>query len=223
MRTNKYAVFSSAAIGVLALETAIILNRQECTFAANLFSGIFSSTVLAFSLSIIGYINDRIKTLEKFYSYAEKAAANLNLYKNNGDIETTIDIILQIDRFDYLELDNAYGDICFLFQDEKKRKYIYDSIYGKTIKIRKLIREISYHINVYKNINNGNITVMRNFVGEIDKEIMKRTDKNIKNSDGSITHFSSAQNQLVLDILSELGGKYYDLMYPWKKGEKNGH
>ena len=153
----------------------------------------------------------------KFYSYALKVAANYNKYDNEDGLEVAIDSVLQMDDFDYLELDNAYGDMSFFFHDKRTRKYIYNAIYSKTLDIRNLIKEKSYHFKIYRKSVNGNKAVMQKFIDEIDAAIMARSTHVCRNEDGTEMTVASCENKLVLDLHKEIGGKYYDLMYPFKK------
>lgn len=225
MRINKYSMIITSAITIIALILAITLNYLELDFYANLFSGIFASGLLTFILAIVGYLVERKRTLEKFYSYSLKAIANYNKFENDGNLERTIDIILQMDSFDYLELDNAYGDISFLFNNRSNREYIYNSIYGVTMELRQLIREKAFHFREYrKPAPEGtrvfrNTRVMQEFVNEIDAQIMNRTEQEIQKDDGTAVKISSAKNKIVIALCEELSGRYYRIMYPFRKKE----
>ena len=225
MRINKYSMIITSAITIIALILAITLNYLELDFYANLFSGIFASGLLTFILATVGYLVERKKTLEKFYSYSLKAVANFNKFENDGNLERTIDIILQMDNFDYLELDNAYGDISFLFNNRTNHKYIYNSIYGVTMELRQLIREKAFHFREYrKPAIEGtrvfrNTHVMQEFVNEIDAKIMSRTETEVLKDDGTAVKISSVKNKVVIELRKELSGRYFDVMYPWCKRE----
>lgn len=225
MRVNKYSTYITSGITIIALILAIIFNYNKLDFCANLFSGIFASALLALILAVIGYFVERKRTLEKFYSYAQRAAANYNRYENDGNLERTIDIILQMDGFDYLELDNAYTDISFLFNDKAKREYINNSIYKVTMELRDLIREKAYRFKEYRKPAPEGTQVFRNthlmqkFVDEIDERIMSRTERNIQKDDGTVAKISSVKNEVVIALRTELSGRYYDIMYPCHKKE----
>lgn len=149
MRINKYSIYFTSGITIIALIAAIVFNCYNFTFCANLFSGIFASGLLALILTVIGYFVERKRTLEKFYSYAQKAVKNFNSYENDGDLERTIDTILQMDSFDYIELGNAYTDISFLFNNKDKRDYIYYSIYNVITELGNLIRKKASRFKEY--------------------------------------------------------------------------
>ena len=217
MRLNKITVYCSGAVSVISLLIAICCHLAGSEFAASIFVSLFASAILALVLGIVGYWTSRLSTMEKFYSYALKAAANYNKYNNEDGLEAAIDSVLQMDDFDYLELDNAYGDMSFFFHDKSTRKYIYDTIYSKTLDIRNSIKEKSYHFKIYRKSVSGNRAVMQKLIDEIDAAIMARSTHVYRNEDGTETTLSSCENKLVLDLRKEIGGKYYDLMYPFKK------
>ena len=221
MRLNKITVYCSSAISVISLLIAICCHLAGSEFTASIFVSLFASAILALALGIIGYCTSRRNTMEKFYSYAIKAAANYNKYNNEDDLESAIDSVLQMDDFDYLELDNAYGDMSFFFHDKGTRKYIYDAIYSKILDIRYLIKEKSYHFRIYRKSVNGNKAVMQKFIDEIDAAIMARSTHVYRNEDETEMTVASCENKLVLDLRKEIGGKYYDLMYPFKKEATN--
>lgn len=216
MRLNKIIVYCSGAISIISLLVAICCHLAGSEFAASIFVSLFASAVLALALGIIGYCTSRRSTMEKFYSYALKVAATYNKYDNEDGLEVAIDSVLKMDDFDYLELDNAYGDMSFFFHDKRTRKYIYDAIYSKTLDIRNLIKEKSYHFKIYRKSVNGNKAVMQKFIDEIDTAIMARSTHVCRNEDGTEMTIASRENKLVFDLRKEIGGKYYDLMYPFK-------
>ena len=117
----------------------------------------------------------------------------------------------------YMELDNAYGDMSFFFHDKRTRRYIYEAIYSKTLDIRNLIKEKSFHFRIYRKSVNGNKATMQKFIDEIDTAIMARSTHINRNEDGTEMSVVSCENKLVFDLCKEIGGKYYDLMYPFRK------
>lgn len=221
MKINKYAIYSTVVLMSISLFAAIFLNQCGYEFYANLLSGIFASGVLTFLMSIIGYLTERKHILEKFYSYAQKAVSNLNQYEYDGDIDRTIEILLQMNRFDYQELDTAYGDMDFLFFDKKSKKYIYTSIYNPIVEVRCLIAEKAFHFKEYRKVVNGNRKVMQHFICEIDQKIMERGEEDLVMEDGKKIQMSTTENGLVLRLRRELSGRYFNIMYPCLKKESN--
>ena len=212
MKENKTVIFWSLAIASISLAASIILHCRSCEYASNIFSGIFASALLAFMIAVINYHISKRRTLENFYSYAMKAVANYNLFENDGDLERTIDSVLLMDQFDYLGLDTAYGEMCFVFNNDKNHKYVYDRIYLLTLELRRLISEKCFHFREYRKSMNGNKSAMKHFVEEIDCAIMERKTVHVSR-DGSEIQMVSVKNRIVEQLLTELNGKYYELMY----------
>lgn len=224
MRTNKPAIIWSTIISVVALICSLVLQYFGLEYAANLLAGIFASGVLTIMISIINYRTERRKTLEQFYSYAKKAANNYNRFENDGDLERSIDSVLAMNDFDYIELDNAYGDMSFLFHDKKTRKYIFEKIYEPTLVLRKLISEKCFHFREYRKAFSGNSRVMRIFVDEVAVAIMSHQEMTSVNEHGVSIVMKTTHNKAVEQLLEELDGHYYKIMYPRAKKEvKNAH
>lgn len=178
---------------------------------SNIFIGIFASGLLALLLSIISYNVERQKALEDFYIQANKALNIFNLYENNGDIERSMDIVIEMANYDYICLDNAYGNIDFIFGNKRLRKYIYNDIYKPIIDLKNLIIEKAFHFKEYKKTVNGNLKVMKMFIDEIDNVIMFRDCKEL--SDESICKMNYSYNKFVRNIRDELNSEYYKIMY----------
>ena len=224
MRTNKPAIIWSTIISVVALICSLVLQYFGLEYVANLLAGIFASGVLTIMISIINYRTERRKTLEQFYSYAKKAANNYNRFENDGDLERSIDSVLAMNDFDYIELDNAYGDMSFLFHDKKTRKYIFEKIYEPTLVLRKLISEKCFHFREYRKAFSGNSRVMRIFVDEVAVAIMSQQEMTSVNEHGVSIVMKTTHNKAVEQLLEELDGHYYKIMYPRVKKEvKNAH
>lgn len=219
MRTNKPAIIWSTIVTIAALICSLYLHYFSFEYWSNLFAGIFASGVLTIMISIINYRTERRKTLEQFYSYAKKAANNYNRFENDGDLERSINSILSMNDFDYIELDNAYGDMSFLFHDKKTRKYIFEKIYEPTLVLRRLIRKKCFHFKEYRKALNGNSRVMRIFVNEVAEAIMEYKEMTSVNEHGVSMVMKTSHNKVVEQLLEELNGRYYEIMYPHAKKE----
>ena len=103
MRVNKISICVTTLITISSLAIAIALNYFCFEFVANTLIGVFASGFLALILAIIGYFVERRKTLERFYTYAQKSASNFNRFENGGDLERSINSVLAMGQFDYGE------------------------------------------------------------------------------------------------------------------------
>lgn len=205
MKTHKYTIVWLAVICPVSLIVAYIFDMKNIGFWANVFIGVFSSGILVLGLSVIGYHTERKKTLEEFLSYAYKAAENYNQFENSGDPQYTMNIVLKMNEFDYSPLDSALGSIDFLFAKNTDRSYIFD-IYKRIKDLSGILKEKSWHFKQYKT-ETGNLTVMKHYIEEIDKEIMSRTT-------------SSSFNMINKEITDELNGRYFEIIYGRKAKAK---
>lgn len=221
MRSNKQAIYWSSLLLILSLAVSVLLYCKGYEYASNLFSGVFASGVLTLLIAIINYRSERKQTLEKFYSYMRKAIGTYNRFDNSGDLECSIDSVLLMNEFDYLELDNAFGNIDFICKHKENYKYIYDSLYKPTFDLRTLINEKSFHFKLYRKATNGNKAVMKDFIDQIDSAIMERTEHLVQAEDGSTVRVTACKNKVVEELEKELTGKYYRMMYPHIKEEKH--
>ena len=219
MRVNKISICVTTLITISSLAIAIALNYFCFEFVANTVIGVFASGFLALILAIIGYFVERRKTLERFYTYAQKSASNFNRFENGGDLERSINSVLAMGQFDYVELDNAYGDIDFLFFNKKSKTYIYDKIYYPIIKARHVITEKCFYFREYRKAIRGNTQVMRQFLQDIAEVLLSVTTKEGFNGMGKSMVMEFTHNKLVEDLRSELDGEFYKLMYPLKRKE----
>lgn len=219
MRQNKWSIILLSPMTVLALILAWILDYLGVSFWSNVFMGIFGSGLLTVMVAVINYTTERRKTLESFWSYGHKAIKNLNRYSSEDELDTKIDILLQMNEFDYQPFDDAYGEICFLFRNKKLRKEITERIYSPIMEVRNMLAEKSFHFRLYKKATNGNRRVIENFVAEIDKLLIERKEHRYQQEDGETLTVSEINTYKVHDLLTEFNDYYYWIMYPWMKKE----
>lgn len=175
---------------------------------SNIFIGIFASGLLALLLSIISYNVERQKALEDFYIQANKALNIFNLYENNGDIERSMDIVIEMANYDYICLDNAYGNIDFIFGNKRLRKYIYNDIYKPIIDLKNLIIEKAFHFKEYKKTVTGNLEVMKMFIDEIDHIDLDLCEEKIKDMEVIIGPRANEAEKQIVEICMKFVGGY---------------
>lgn len=218
MRISKTIIIWASTLSAVSLCISVILHLNSFEYVSHLIAGIFASGILTLFIAIINYWNERKRTLEKFYSYGLKAVSNFNRFENEGNLECSIDSVLAMEQFDYTELDSAYGDIDFIFNNKKTRGYIYKSIYEPIKMLRILIKEKCSHFNEYKRSENGNTAVMQDFITEIDGALIQRYERGITYDDGTTTKISCCHNKIVKTLSNELTGKFYEILYPHFRG-----
>lgn len=218
MRVNKKTIDYMIVICTFSFIISLFLDCSvKNKYWSNIVIGIFASGLLTLFLSIITYNTEKQKALEKFYIEANKALNNINKYRYDGDVEKTIDILIEISDYDYSSLDTAYRGIDFIFSNNNSRKYIYNDIYKPIRNLKKLIAEKIFHFKEYKDAKNGNLEVMKKVINKIDDMIMFRDCKMVQSEDGSDCQITYSYNKFVRNIKDELSSRYYEIMYGDKR------
>lgn len=214
MRVHKRTINWMTRVCIISFLISLILYHSvQNEYWSNIFIGIFSSGILTLLISTISYNIERQKVLEEFYIQAIKVLGIINMYDNNGDIEKSIESVIEMANYDYVLLDNAYGNIDFIFSNRKLRKYIYDDIYKPITDMKNLIIDKTFHFKEYKKAANGNLNVMKIFIEEINQVLMFKEYKEVQSSDGTICKIEYSYNKFVRNIKKELNTKYYRIMY----------
>jgi hypothetical protein len=189
------------------------MNKNSIAFWSNVFIGVFSSGMLVFILSVASYRIERRRTLEKFYASVQEIINNINQYDKQDDPEKTMDVVLEMNKYNYTDFETSFGDIDFIFNKNKNGKYIYEEIYKKICDSRNMLAEKSFHFAEYKKAKHGNLAVMKLFIDDIDAAIMDRTEKKVINKEGIEITMGYSYNLLADELSEELSGRFYELMY----------
>lgn len=219
MRTYKYTIYVTLPLTIISLTIALLLYRSGSEFVANVFLGIFGSSFLALLTGIINYFIERQKTLEAFWSYGHKVVRNFNRYSTDEDLESAIDILMQMREYDYQPFDDAFGAICFLFNNKRTRHEIWKRLYEPIMEVRKALNSKYHHFKMYKKAANGNRVVMEEFVSEIDQLLIKRETVKLPMEDGTNMTGIATSTFKVHQLYLEFNDYFFFVMYPWKKGD----
>ena len=219
MRENKWIIVIGLPITAVVLLFAWSANIYGCDFLCNVLLGVFGSGLLTVMVGGINYLTMRRRTLEAFWSYGHKAISNLNRYSADDDLDTAIDVFLQMAEFDYQPFDDAFGEMCFLFHNKKLHKEIAERIYTPIMEVRNLVQEKSFHFKLYKRAENGNRAVMQRFVDEIDKLLIERKSHDVLRDDGEVLTITETAPYKVFNLRTEFNNYYYWIMYPLAKKE----
>lgn len=130
MKENNWTILIGFPLTVAALVGAWYLDGLGQSFWSNVLLGIFGSGFLTIVIAIVGYLTERRKTLESFWTLGHKAARAFNKYPIDGTAEEKIEAILLINEFDFAAFGDAYAAIDFLFGNKKARAKIYKELYG---------------------------------------------------------------------------------------------
>lgn len=95
--------------------------------------------------------NDNIaEILDEIYEY--------RLGQDKTQIASAIENYIGLSKINLSKLDNAYGNLDFLFGNKKIRLKAYDEIFNKIREIRNSIMQETYHFNLWKE-GRGNFAV----------------------------------------------------------------
>lgn len=223
MRENKWIIIIGLPITTVALLLAWSANIYGHDFLCNVLLGVFGSGLLTVLVGVINYLTMRRRTLEAFWSYGHKAISNLNRYSADNELDAAIDVFLQMAEFDYQPFDDAFGEMCFLFHNKKLHKEIAERIYTPIMEVRNLVREKSFHFELYKRSENGNRAVMQRFVDEIDKLLIERKSHDVPRDAGEVLTITETSPYKVFNLRTEFNNYYYWIMYPLAKKEVTDH
>lgn len=216
MRLNKPLFYLTGILTFISLVLYVVFSLKIKTdFWSNLFCGIFASGLFAWIVAIISYLNERRKTLEKFYSYAFKILKNFIIYKADNTIEQKYESLKEIVKFDYLEFDNVYSDISFIFFNKKNfENYIAGVIYKKILEQRKFLDKKYNKIKWHYVGETLNVPPILESFKEIDKAFFEIDEKDIKMDDNSVCKETAFYPYFTTELNNELNGRYYEIMHP---------
>lgn len=215
----KKGIIVSASLSIVSLFVAIILNYVVAEgFWCNVMLGVFGSSLLAMITSIIGYVYERRNTMELFYTETLKLVNIFNRYQTDLTLDQKIEFFLGLSDYDTSDLNLLIGKMDFFNNDN--RDYIYKSIYNPLIIAYNKSISHSWHFRMHRNGTGVNEPEMKSFIEEIEPcfiEIKTYTHEYEKETFNSKT----IKNKLVDEIIEQLNGKYYQIMYGNKKKKQN--
>lgn len=229
MRTYRSATIITALLTLLSIIGAAYFNFCMCIdpFWCNLLLGIFGSGLVTFLTSVIGYRVERRKTFEGFSYATKQILKRLNKYQVSWSMEQKINFFLDFHDADMNEWDQYYGDFCLMFDFIfENRTYIFNKIYCP---IQEIDQKINYHVWHFRWHIDGsgrNEKVVEKFVQEIENLIIEVTSTQFDGFEGHCNDtgdfpITQTHNKVVEDILQELNGEYYRLMYGNRIYHKN--
>lgn len=218
MRANKYAIIITSVLSALSLIIAIVLNcfsTPQFGFTINLLIGVFASGIVALVVSIISYAAERRNTLERFASQIERLMRAIRDYKSSNDYQQMVPIIKDLSLFDYLALDFAFGDMCFLFFNKRTHKYVFNCLYKPTLNLRNSINRFIFNIESQNDINAAKTNLK-----EIDELLLFQGKEIILDNDEKTRIIIPPYNKMYIDLGRELYGRYRKIMYPFEKDKE---
>lgn len=220
MTIYKKGVYISGILVVVSMAGALILNYVfPEQFWCNVLLGVYGSALLTLITSLIGYFAERKSVMEMFYTNTLKLLNKFNRYQNDFSLEQKITFYLDLDDYDITDWDMSFGKMDFFLNDN--RTYIYAKIYKPLLEAYHKSCSHSWHFRMHINGTGVNEAVMLDFVNEIEPNILEKKVFTYENEDNGDVTGTTVKNKIEENVLTELNGKYYALMYGKKKYQKN--
>lgn len=232
MRVYKKLTIITAIIAAIALSGAVFMHywfpaNSESEFWINVCLGVFGSAILTALTSVMSYHHEKIKTLENFLYHTRQILSADNKYQEHMTLEEKIRFFLDYSEFDKIAWDADFGNIDFFFERfTKNREYIYYSIYKPILDFNIAVANHVWHFRWHLDGSGKNDAVMQKFVSELQDYLLKIEEHDIPteyDENGNATSFyrcTSISSKLVVDVKTELAGRYYEIMYGKRKAKK---
>ena len=227
MRTYQKFIIITLFTGLVSLVFAVVLNfafdNATSMFWSNVFVSVFGGALLTLFTSIIGYLEERRKVLERFYVDTNRIIGEIIKYNRALDLDKKVDFWLTLAYLDKTYWHNGFGDISFFLDDLKithNRAYIFSEIYKPMCDFLKLVSEHEYHFKYHVENSYFSKVSIEEFVKEIENRLYyeNRSEYPVDQSDnGKTVVVKTSYNKFIRDITEELNGRYYDIMYRRKK------
>lgn len=219
MSIYKRGFIITTTLSIFSLVIAIGLNYVlEEQFWCNVCLGVFGSSILTAITSIVGYFVERKNVTEGFYIETVKVVREINKYQNDLRLDDKIDFFLSLSKYDTTTWDMYYSQMDFF--RKQYRKNVYKRIYYPVLTVLKKASSHEWHFRMHKNGTGRNETVMQNFADEIENVILEKIQRKCEVDEKQECVVTGVKNKVVEDILDELNGWYYEMMYGRKKASK---
>jgi hypothetical protein len=124
---------------------------------------------------------------------------------------------IQIQKLDYSAVETAYGQIDFIFSNNRIRKnFIYNCLHDRQRTVLHKIREEAWHFEEYYKMEHGNLPVMLGKIMDIQKDLFVRREGEI-----GYTIYNSYCYEIdkqLCELLCVTYGKKYEMTTPDIKG-----
>lgn len=222
MRVYKNLTIITSVITIGSFLVALLLqyNFQNSNFWIDILLGIFSGALLTVLTSIISYHYERRKTLESFVYHTRQILLYLNKYQDSMSLEEKLRFFLDYSELDKTAWDMDFGSLDFFFEKiNGNNEYVYTRLYKPILDfntaVNKRVQSFRYHLdNKSKNDN-----VMLSFVNELQNYLLQIDERDCPSEYDesgnpiSFCRYKSIQSKLVSNIMEELNGRYYKIMY----------
>ena len=231
MKAYKQTIIIVCIITLVTFMASIILyyfcNFNGVYFWVDVSLGIFGGALLTTLTAMISYFHERRKTLESFAYHTRQILSYLSKYHENMALENKLKFFLGYIDMDKSAWDSDYGNMDFLFEIfAKNRKYIYNNIYQPMLQFNQTVSNYSFNFRYYLNRSGYNAEAMEDFVSELEKYLIRRTEQNVPkeyDNAGKPKEFCkivSVEPKLVLEIQEHLNGPYFEILYGKRNSSK---
>lgn len=228
MKPYKRLTIICGVISLLSFAICLFLHYlfacSEADFWVNVCLAIFGSSLLTLLSSLISYFHEKRITLESFMYHCKQLLQVLNKYQDSMSLSEKIKFFLDYHDIDKSAWDAAYGNMDFLLERiTGNRNYIYENLYRPILLFNQAVGQHVWHFRWYFDGSGKNDTAMEIFVAQLEHHLLYRSEQNIPkdyDKSGKVLSFiemTSTESKLVSEILHELNGKYFDIMYGKKK------
>ena len=209
-------------IACLCLHYLIVCDDTD--FWVNVCLAIFGSSLLTSLSSIVLYFHEKRVALENFMYHCRQLLHFLNKYQDSMPLSEKMRFFLDYHDLDKSAWDATYGNIDFFLERfTGNRAYIYKKLYHPILLFNQAVGSHAWHFRWYFDGSGKNDSVMEMFVAQLEQHLLIRSEQSIPtdyDASGKAVSFmetTSVESKLVHEILQELNGKYYDIMYGKKK------
>lgn len=219
MSIYKRGFIVTVVLALGSLVIALVLNYLlEEQFWCNVCLGIFGSSLLTAITSIIGYFAERKRVTEGFYEETKKIIYEINKYQHDLTLDDKIDFYLLLSDYDTTNWDMYYGQMDF-FRNQY-RKQVFNRIYNPVLEVLQKATSHAWHFRMHKNGTGRNEVVMEEFIDEIETVILERIQFKYGADENQECVVTRVKKKIIEDILDELNGWYFEMMYGKKKFSK---
>ncbi|WP_286154554.1 hypothetical protein [Thomasclavelia cocleata] len=192
------------------------LENTYVNFWCNVLLAIFGSSLLTFITTLIGYIDEKRKTLELLFIETQNILKIIKMYDVEKNVDDKINFLLRIYEYNFYTWENCISNLGFWtdfnLKNQKKLSEIIKKLYLPINNLRQKISNKSQNFYWYIDGSGRNEEVTKSYIEEIEKcFIQKKYQYNVLFS----------WNYLVKDINNFLNDGYTRLLNG-KERENNG-
>ena len=197
LKIHARSVWCLLLITIVTLITLLL--TQDKIYDISL--AIFGSSLITLIISVVSYRCERKRTLEQFYNTICKRISYYSTYLQSWSIEDKCHFYVNHFLKDFPSIGDAYANIYFFWDIKKrKRKYIYDNIYSKCRDMGNYIDSYYYNFATYINKTGEADHAIDNYIKKIESELFNQKGNKI-------------ESDFMDNIMNELNGEYYKIMY----------